>query len=100
MFLCCWRRKLSVEPKIIESTFNILVLVIILKRLQVRALVKDAKVTTSTFGPYVEVLSLPSSKVLIFIIGLVCFWHTSINSGLLPQINLDAKFIMKCGFVA
>jgi len=61
---------------------------------------KGAKVTTSAFGPYVEALSLPSSKVLIFIIGLICFLHTSINSGLLAQINLDTKFIMKCGFVA
>jgi hypothetical protein len=26
--------------------------------------------------------------------------HTSINSGLLAQINLDVKFIVKCGFVA
>jgi hypothetical protein len=62
--------------------------------------VKDAKVTMFTFGPDVEVLFLPSSKVLIFIIGLVCFLHTSINNGLLAQINFDVKFIMKCGFVA
>jgi hypothetical protein len=41
-----------------------------------------------------------SSKVLIFIIGSVCFLHTSISSGLLAQINLDPKFIMKYGFIA
>jgi hypothetical protein len=50
---------------------------------------KDAKVTTSTFGPYVEVLSLPSSKVLIFIIGLVCFLHTSnVTTPLWPSVGV------------
>jgi hypothetical protein len=62
--------------------------------------VKDAKVTMSAFGPYVEVLYFPSSKVLIFIIVSKKNLHTSINSGLLAQINLDVKFIVKCGFVA
>lgn len=36
--------------------WQLLVLALILKRLRVRALVRDAKAATAAFGPYVEVL--------------------------------------------
>ncbi len=98
--LCRWRKKLNAKPNITKFTINILVLAFILKRSHVWALVKDAKATTFSFGLDVEVSSLPSSKVLIFIIGLVCFLHTSINNDLLTQINLDVSLIMKYRFVA